>query len=334
MGTLLAFHDTDHCLKRGILMMILKASSYLTHGEERFGVLGDVLGLSSPVFLDFHDKHKDADYQVISSVSSDSIRAFLDACQSPFRPPPTITCDNALDLLALCDEFQTPAFRGEVQAFIQFHGPRMIIPGIKRGLEDGTAMTDLETQLREQLIAFLADPALETLPFPCLARVFALQKRLPNEDFDRIFEYCLSLFDKYAQSASVLFRGLDIWHCNPDQIYALQARPNFPWCFLADSLSVRFMEVSSMNANLCRGLEAEHAEVVRLRSEREDLAARLGSVERTLQDCVRQSEHRETMKAVDDLSGRVCSVEAKLPDCVTQSEHSETMKIIAGLQND
>jgi hypothetical protein len=55
-----------------------------------------------------------------------------------------------------------------------------------------------------------------------LARVFALKNRLPNEGFGRIFEYCLSLLDKYDQSASVLFRELGLGHCSTAQIVVLQ----------------------------------------------------------------------------------------------------------------
>jgi hypothetical protein len=306
-------------------MALPDASSFLLHGEERFGVLGDLLAFASPVFSAFRHANPTLPYPISSKTASDSIRAFIDACHQPLHNrPPDITWENAFDLSDLCDEFQTPVLQAQVHAFINANALRMIIPAIHRRFEAGLETMDLEMQLRNQLTEFLTDPELATLPLPCLARVVASNEKV---DFNQIFDYCLGLLDKRGPSASVLFRGLNLALCSAPQICALKDHPHFLWAFVADSLSSTLVSLLNTSVKYRKFFEDEHAEVERLRAERlefmealDTLSTRVSSVEQTIPELVRESERREMAQTVDTLSARVSSVEQTIPEFVKQSD--------------
>jgi hypothetical protein len=218
----------------------LPPSSFLLLENQQFGILGDVIALRSEAY-DSHRTTTSSPYRIRSHVSPSSLVTFLHWCRDIQQSHPiNITSENVFDLAALADEFRIQVLRDTIASFLDSNRHSLLIPSIHYRLDHGDDTTEQEAALARDLLGFVDDDSLASLPLSLLKRLitfpdhsqFQADETAARAAFDRLFGFCVRLLDRHGSSASSLFEGIDLQLCTAHQLAVLHERRDFIWAFV------------------------------------------------------------------------------------------------------
>jgi hypothetical protein len=247
-------------------------SCLIWHDEEFPILLAEIIKLSQK-FKDrfFLRCHLDRPYSITSNVSRDSVLELTKALRNEYY---TVNPENAIDLSLLSEELIIASFQDEVTRFITDHADALLIPRIQRALESSEDTLLLEEMLRANLVKFVNNPNILSLPLNLLSRVIPRPIDCGDEQFPQLFEFLLRLFDNFGPCASILFRGLDLSRLNSAQILEFRNRPNFLWGFFGDTASETLLSSLSFTISQREAFASQHSQLAADRVEFDRFATR------------------------------------------------------------
>jgi hypothetical protein len=288
----------------------LPPSNFLLLEDQQFGILGDVMALRSEAY-DSYRATSSSPYRIHSRVSTSSLTTFLSWCHDIQQPHPiSVTSDNVFDLAALADEFQIQPLRDSISSFLESSSRSLLIPSICYRIDRGDDTAEQETGLARDILGFIDDDSLLSLPLSLLKRVvvfpdhsqFEADETVARAAFDRIFEFCVRLLDRKGSSASVLFAGMDLQLVSAGQLAVLHRRGDFIWAFVGESAGATVMTAVSVSGEDQRRFQAVQSELVGLRADHAAL----------METCDRQRE------SIDRLSAAISRFKAETRDIASQ----------------
>jgi hypothetical protein len=223
--------------------------------NETFTICRELVNIASPGF----SQQKGFPYHIRSNVPESSVVAFL----KPFRLcEPDITLENANDLLVLSVEFAASSYRCEFETLLRNNGRSaavVLIGRLQEGLCAGEDVSEIETDLQANFFEVIDDARLLEVPLSVLMRVVPLGVSGEADKRERLFGFCLRVFDRIGPASSVLFAGLDAATLTSGNLVALKDRPGFLWNFLGEALCDSLLQCLSSNAESRRQLDESHA---------------------------------------------------------------------------
>jgi hypothetical protein len=159
-----------------------------------------------------------------SDVSSDSVVQFIEACQ---LRPYNLTVHNANELDLLCEEWDVPMLRRDIESFMSdsSHEVEILIPNLLFLYHHNKDTSAIEARLRSFVPSLLSSGELLELPFAILSRV--LSREWTESEAAGLFEFLLRCLDRIGPVASLLFGAVDLMHLGVGAIEQLRSRRDF-----------------------------------------------------------------------------------------------------------
>ena len=189
------------------------------------------------------------DVSVVSRVSREALQEFLNGCQGKAM---NLAPANANQILALCEEWNTPKLKREVEAFMAAHERDMIVDFILERKNLGQATHDLELTLHEQFVDLCRDEKyeqLQRLGVSLLLRIFEMNERsLVREHLHDVFGFIVSCLrnESIGSVASVFFSGAKFSDFSAEEKHALLHEPAMDFSFLNCGTFASIVEYDSV----------------------------------------------------------------------------------------
>lgn len=139
------------------------------------------------------------------------------------------------DLLALCEEWQTPTLNEIIVHYIkQKPDYDQICERLSQMQSESLPSSDLEEVLANNLNTVLNLPSFQNFPLPVIARI--LNNPEIVVDAHLLYKFIMSMFEKYEDEASILAPALDIRKLTAEEAQKFLSSPHLVPSFLNQSL--------------------------------------------------------------------------------------------------
>jgi hypothetical protein len=196
--------------------------------------------ICSPLFKIFSRQYgrirrSEVKLQIREEVNRNSVQQFLNGCQLRSYQ---FTRETVFDILLLCHDWDVRSLASSANEFISKpeNCLNLLIDNIQHYLRIGCDTSDLESVLRADLMTFINDDSLLSLPFPLLSRILD-GLSIPDESFRGFFRFLLRCLDRFGSSASSLFKHLDLRRLTADEFDTLHCRTDFVWFFVSKTFT-------------------------------------------------------------------------------------------------
>jgi hypothetical protein len=229
-------------------------------------------------------------FVIMSPVTRESVQIFINTCQGKSSP---YDVSQILDLLLLSKEWPVDSLKDHLFSSIENDDDR-ILACLRYASENGFETDQYEGRARRRFSGIVDKDELLELTIPVLRRI--VDVGLQDTDFDKLSGFLTKCLDRFGNSASVLFQGVDLRHFSVTQLQELKDRRDFLWCYLSDGVCDTISLCISEMGRHRTLFEEEHAalcdlqrEYARVNSEcqaahavRVDLQSRLSLAESSL----------------------------------------------------
>ncbi|OHS98349.1 F5/8 type C domain containing protein [Tritrichomonas foetus] len=225
--------------------------------------------------------------------------------------PFELTTENAYDILCLSEDWETTTLSQTVLNFLN-NTPdceKIVQLLSERNKNGDTSSPSLEEVVARHLDVAIQLPSFANFSLSTLARIFANPNAIVNQH--QLYNFIMSMFEKYGQSASVLAPYLDIRKLTPEETEAFLSNSNLVNSFVNDSLNATSLQLMKENEKL-KQKEAQTGDILNMILERIEMLEAAQSLTKD-----------ESDSDLKELSRRVAVIESSHDDSAHRFEELE-----------
>jgi hypothetical protein len=184
------------------------------------------------------------DIAIDSGLNRDSVVQFMAACEGADF---SLTSSNIFDFELLCDEWSVgKSIRKKAAEFIEYlpDGQSLWLRRLLFRLGRGLSTSEAEDVLRSNLVGLVSDSAALEIPVAILSRIVDFRCYEDNqEEYKRMFTFCVDYLRVHGSSASEIMRSLDVTRLSNEDLGGLCTVEQLNWGVLNESVCQCLIEL-------------------------------------------------------------------------------------------
>lgn len=198
-------------------------------------------------------------------ISDESILYFINYCQNQRMQKINLTNEDILSVNYLAKRYVVQSLIDLTENYILKHQDDFILFFLSNPDLDNTNKEKFEKMLSQNLIKYINDPRLISLPVPVLFRVLTkYQHNFEQKNETEIIDFLFECLDKKGRCASVLFSNVDLSDKKTNYLYRLlnEFSEIFDFHFINSSLVKTLYDIQNELIKTNEKIEAKQKDIL------------------------------------------------------------------------